>query len=133
MILKLKAYLGLGINCQFIVGELVIKNQEIVKFIETPNTEVIQDFSKVKFPLKRSEFEVIFFDEFHEEKKIFDALIKIKDGFNVGVKLKYTERIKLKWILKKYRIQQPKNQWDVFAFIIGTLLTVIGLVLALKK
>lgn len=128
MEIRLKAHLPLNKQLSTHIGNMTLKNSEIVKFEKTENYNIVDHLNDKIFPIKRSEIEVQFLDEFDEDFYRFNAYIKIKKSLTVGVKLNWFERVKLKWILNKYRIQNPKNQWKIIVFIIVTILTIIGLV-----
>ena len=133
MKIKLKANLPITKEYKTLIGDLTIKNFEIVKFEKTENFAIVEHFNNKIYPIKRSEFEVKFLDEFDEESKMFSALIKIKDSLKVGVNLNWFEKIKLKWILKMYRIQNPENQWKFIIYITATIISIIGLIYTIKR
>ncbi|MEM0542612.1 hypothetical protein WFZ85_08275 [Flavobacterium sp. j3] len=133
MEIELKAFLPINKELQTHIGNMTIKKFEIVKFEKTENFDIIDDFNNKIYPIKRSQFEVHFLDEFDEEYHRFSAFIKIKDSIKVCVKLNWFQKIKLKWILKKYRIQNPENQWKFIIYITATTLTMIGLIYTLTK
>lgn len=133
MKIKIKANIPISQEFYTHIGNMTIKNHQIVKFEKTENSHIIEYFSDKIFPIKRSEFEIHFLDEFDDEFKMFNAFINIKDSLKVGIKLNWFEKIKLKWILKKYRIQNPENQWKLIIFITATLLTMISLIYTITK
>jgi len=133
--MKIKIEANLAISKEYFshIGNLTIRNREIVKFEKTENSHIIEHFSDKIFPIKRSEFEIQFLDEFHDEFKMFSALIKIKDSIRVGVKLNRFEKLKLKWMLKKYWVQNHENAWKVFVFITATTIAIITLIYKASK
>lgn len=133
MKIELKAFIPIDNRYKTHIGNMTIKNFEIVKFEKTENFDIVDHFNNKIYPIKRSEFEIDFLDKFDEEYHRFSAIIKIKNSIKVGVKLNWFEKIKLKWILKKYRIQNPENQWKLIIFITATILTIIGLAYNIKK
>lgn len=133
MKIKLKAHLPISKQLSSHIGDMTLKNYEIVKFEKTENFHIIDYLNDEIFPIKRSEIEVQFLDEFDEDFNRFNVFIKIKNSLKIGVKLNWFEKIKLKWILKKYRIQNPENQWKVIIFITATILTIISLIYRVTK
>ena len=130
----LKANLPINKDIHTHIGNVTLKNSEIVKFEKTENFNIIEHLNNRTFPIKRSQFEVKFLDEFDDEYKRFNTFIRIKGSICFFVKLKWNEKFKLKWMLKKYKVQDSKNQWKLITFIITTVITVIvGIFNILKK
>lgn len=121
MKIKLKANIAIGPEYCTHIGNMTIKNFEIVKFEKTENSHIIEYFSDNIFPIKRTEFEIKFLDEFDDEFKMFNAFINIKGSLRVGVRLSYFEKIKLKWMLNKYLIQSKEIKIEILKhFIIAS-------------
>lgn len=133
MIIKLKANIPISPEFFTHIGNITIKNSEIVKFEKTENSQIIEFFSNYIFPIKRSEFEIKFLDEFDDEFKMFNAFINIKDSLNVRVKLSYIEKIKLKWMLKKYLIQSKEIKIELLKYLIIAALSFIGGIIYQRK
>ena len=113
MQIKLKASITIGPEYSTHIGNMTIKDSEIVKFEKTKNSHIIEYFSDKIFPIKRSEFEIKFLDEFDDEFKLFNAFININGSLRVGVRLSYFEKIKLKWMLNKYLIQSKEIKIEI--------------------
>ena len=126
MEINLKANILINPELKTHIGNITIKNSEIVKFEKTENSNIIEIFNDKIFPIKRSEFEVQFLDKFDDEFKMFSALIKINDSLKVGVKLNYFEKIKLKWMLNKYLIQSKEIKIEILKYFITAILSFIG-------
>lgn len=133
MEIKLKANIAISPEYYTHIGNMTIKNSEIVKFEKTENSHIIEYFSDNIFPIKRSEFEIQFLDKYDDAFKMFNAFINIKESLRIGIKLSYFEKIKLKWMLNKYRIQNPENQWKLIVFITATIISIIGLIYTITK
>lgn len=126
MKITLKAYLPISNEHYTHIGDITLKNSELVKFKRTENYEIVEQFSNKIFPIKRSEFEIHFLDEFDDEIKIFNAFIKIKDSLKVGVKLNYFQEVKLKLMLKKYLIQSKEIKIELLKYLLITIISFIG-------
>lgn len=133
MKIQIKANIAISPEYYTHIGNMTIKNSEIVKFEKTENSHIIEYFSDNIFPIKRSEFEIHFLDKYDDTFKMFNAFINIKESLKIGVKLSCFEKIKLKWMLKKYRIQSPENQWKLIVFITATTISIIGLIYTITK
>ena len=116
MEIKLKANILVSPEYKTHIGNMTIKNSEIVKFEKTENSHIIEYFSDNIFPIKRSEFEIQFLDKYDDAFIMFNAYINIKESLRVGVKLSYFEKIKLKWMLNKYLIQSKEIKIELLKY-----------------
>lgn len=126
MEIKLKAKIAISPEYYTHIGNMTIKNSKIVKFEKTENSHIIEYFSDNIFPIKRSEFEIHFLDKYDDEFKMFNAFIIIKESLKVGVKLNYFEKVKLKWMLKKYLIQSKEIKIELLKYFLFASLGFIG-------
>ena len=88
MEIKLKANILVSPEYKTHIGNMTIKNSEIVKFEKNENSHIIEYFSDNIFPIKRSEFEIQFLDKYDEYLLDEKDLLKILENSTISKEIK---------------------------------------------
>ncbi len=132
MELKVKAYLQIK-DFAAEMGEIILKDDEIVSFVRHDNSKILEEFSNDIFPIKRSKYQIKFLDKYDEQSELFDATIRLEDKITFGLKLSWLEKRTLKSQLGNsewsFYLLSPK-EWFILS--LGAVVSaLIGLVLTL--
>jgi len=111
-------------NMECPMGEIIIKDKEIVDFIPHENSKLFNEFDRTILPVERGNYTIKYIDKYHDEFKLFNAAVLIPNKIKLSFKLSKIEMFKLKWIDEKYWIQKGNNMTWTIGIAIGTALTI---------
>lgn len=130
MELKLKACSTSNTKSYFVYGDMILKDNLLLEFVEDENIGILKREYESYFPIKPNKYDVIFLDETDEQYKIFNAKINIKNSLPIYfyVNLNPLKKQQLKWMNEQMWIQKGNNAW----YVITAILTIIGLYITNK-
>ena len=104
------------------LADMIIHKDEIVQFKEAYGKMVMSESNLPMLPLKLKDVQIRFLGKYHNDSNLFNTKIKFPENSIYGFNLSPIEKLKLKWLLKKFWIQENDNlKWLIGLLIAGAI------------
>lgn len=117
-------------------GTIIIVDKKIVQFIQDEEQLRQQSLSDIQdnkvIKSNKATYKLEYINKYDKYHNLYNAKITIINGSSFYVKLNLFQRLKIKWMLDKWWVQNNNNAWNLLLFIVGTALTILWILTTLK-